>query len=154
MAEARIVRSGEGDVNDSPWLFKHGSLRGGRFDFIMVSMAYLTGPPLHVHREQDDTFYILEGELAVQIDDDVFDLGPGDFVTVPPGVPHTFDNIQKDQPPVKAVNLMTPGGLDRQFRDMASLGDAAGDRAKIAEIRDKHGVTVVGPNLGVKLGLV
>ncbi len=153
MAEARIVRDGEGDVNDSPWLFKHGSLMGGRFDFLVGSIEYLSGPPLHVHCEQDDTFFVLEGVLAVQAGDELFDLGPGDFATVPPGVPHTFDNVRKDQAPVKAVNLMTPGGLDQQFHDMASLGEAAEDPARMAEIREKHGVTVVGPTLGVKLGL-
>ena len=153
MAEARIVRSSEGDVYEQHWLFKHGSLRGGKFDFMVGEVKYLSGPPLHVHREQDDTFYVLEGVLAVQVGDEVFDLGPGDFATVPPGVPHTFDNIRKDQPPVKVCNLMTPGGLDAQFRDMSLLGEAAGDPAKVAPLRAKHGVTTVGPTLGVKLGL-
>ncbi len=91
--------------------------------------------------------------LAVQVGDDVFDLGPGDFATVPPGVPHTFGNIRNDQPPVKVCNLMTPGGLDAQFRDMSLMGDAAGDPDGVAGLRRKHGITVVGPTLGVKLGL-
>ncbi len=153
MAEARIVRSSEGDVYEHLWRFKHGSLRGGRFDFMVGNIGYLDGPPLHVHREQDDTFFVLEGVLAVQVGDEVFDLGPGDFATVPPGVPHTFSNIRKDQPPVKVVNLMTPGGLDEQFRDMSLMGEAASDPDEVAQLREKHGVTMVGPTLGVKLGL-
>jgi quercetin dioxygenase-like cupin family protein len=157
MAETRIVRNGEGDVHDRHWLFKHGSLTGGSFDFMVGDIEYLTGPPLHVHDEQDDTFFVLEGVLAVQVGDEVIDLGPGDFASVPPGVPHTFDNIRKDQPPVKVCNLMTPGGIDAQFRDMARLGEAAGDAdndgAAMARLRKKHGVTAVGPTLGVKLGL-
>jgi quercetin dioxygenase-like cupin family protein len=153
MAEARIVRSGEGDVHDRHWLFKHGSLTGGSFDFMVGEIEYLTGPPLHVHDEQDDTFFVLDGVLAVQVGDEVIDLGPGDFASVPPGVPHTFDNIRKDQPPVKVCNLMTPGGLDAQFRDMSLMGEAADDADEMARIRRKHGVTLVGPTLGVKLGL-
>ncbi len=153
MAQARIVRNSEGDVYERHWLFKHGSLTGGRFDFMVGNIEYLTGPPLHVHDEQDDTFFVLEGVLAVQVGDEVFDLGPGDFATVPPGVPHTFDNIRNDQPPVKACNLMTPGGLDRQFRDMSQMEDAAGDPAEVLRLREKHGITVVGPTLGFKLGL-
>ncbi len=117
------------------------------------NIAYLTGPPLHVHREQDDTFFVLEGVLTVQVGDEVFDLGPGDFATVPPGVPHTFDNTQKDQPPVKVCNLMTPGGLDELFRDMTSMGEAARDPATRADLMAKHGVTMVGPTLSVKMGL-
>ena len=153
MGEARIVRSSEGDVYEDHWLFKHGSLRGGRFDFMVGNIGYLDGPPLHVHREQDDTLFVLEGVLAIQISDDIFDLGPGDFSTVPPGVPHTFGNIRKDQPPVKMCNLMTPGGLDAQFRDISMMGEAAHNPTKVAQLREKHGITVVGPTLGVKLGL-
>ena len=154
MGEARIVRNGEGDVYEHLWRFKQGSLRGGRFDFMVGEINYLDGPPLHVHREQDDTFFVLEGVLTVQVGDEVFDLGPGDFATVPPGVPHTFGNIRKDQPAVKAVNLMTPGGLDEQFRDMALIGETASDPDKVAGLREKHGSTIVGPTLSVKLGLV
>ena len=153
MAEARIVRSAEGEAYEQHWMFKHGSLTGGRFDFMIGDVDYLSGPPLHVHDEQDDTFYVLDGVLAVQVGDEMYDLGPGDFATVPPGVPHTFDNIRKDQPPVKVCNLMTPGGLDQKFRDMSRMADATGDPADAARLRKKHGITHVGPTLGEKLGL-
>ena len=59
MAEARIVRIAEGDVYEDIWLFKQGSLIGGRFDFMVGNIGYLTGPPLHLHGEQDDTFFVL-----------------------------------------------------------------------------------------------
>ena len=77
MAEARIVRSAEGDAFENMWLFKHGSLTGGRFDFMVGNIGYLDGPPLHVHRQQDDTFFVLEGVLAVQVGDDVLYVGAG-----------------------------------------------------------------------------
>lgn len=153
MAEARVVRRSKGEVYDDRWLFKHGSLTGGKFDFMVGEVKYLSGPPLHVHREQDDTFFVLEGVLTVQAGDELIDLEPGDFATVPPGIPHTFDNIRKDQPPVKVINLMTPGGLDAQFRDMSRLRAAPSDPATSAQLRDKHGSTTVGPTLGAKLGL-
>jgi quercetin dioxygenase-like cupin family protein len=151
MADARIVRSGEGEVYEQLWHFKHGSLTGGRFDFMVGEVGYLKGPPLHVHQDQDDTLFVLEGVLTVQVRDELIELGPGDFATVPPGIPHTFDNVKKDQPPVKVCNLMTPGGLDAQFRDMRA---AAGDPAKAAALREKYGTAMAGPTIGVKLGLV
>jgi quercetin dioxygenase-like cupin family protein len=150
MADARIVRSSEGEVYEQLWRFKHGSLTGGRFDFMVGEVGYLAGPPLHVHRDQDDTLYVLEGVLTVQVRDELFDLGPGDFATVPPGIPHTFDNVRKDQPPVKVCNLMTPGGLDAQFRDMSALRD---NPAGMLDLREKYGTAMVGPTLGVRLGL-
>src|ERR1700761_1081287 len=102
MAEARILRGSQGDVLDGvPWVFKAtGATTGGHFDFMVGEVRYLSGPPLHVHAEQDDTFYVLEGVLTIQADDEVFELTAGDFVSVPPGVPHTFDNLDPDQGPV------------------------------------------------------
>jgi mannose-6-phosphate isomerase-like protein (cupin superfamily) len=153
MADARIVRNGDGEVYEQFWQFKHGSLTGGRFDFMVGSIEYLSGPPLHVHEEQDDTFFVLEGVLTVQVGDEVHDIGPGDFATVPPGVPHTFDNIRKDQPPVKVCNLMTPGGLDRLFAETTGPAAQARDPEEALRIRKKHGITHVGPTLREKLGL-
>ena len=153
MAKARVVRGSEGEVYDTTWIFKHGSRTGAPFDFLIGNVAYLTGPPLHVHDEQYDTFYVLEGVLAVQVDDDVLDLMPGDFASVPPGIPHTFDNIRKDQPPVKVCNLMTPGGLDGFFVALNELGPAAADPVEVAAAAEKMKTAIVGPTIGQKLGL-
>jgi hypothetical protein len=77
-----------------------------------------------------------------------FDLGPGDFVSVPPGVPHTFDNIIEDQPPAEALNIMTPAGFDRAMKAFNAEGGP-----DLAELEREHGVRVVGPTLRETLGL-
>ncbi len=155
MAEARVVRDADGPVADSggiPWVFKAGGGAGAAFDFMVGRIPYLSGPPLHVHREQEDTFYVLDGVLAVQVRDEVFDLGPGDFATVPRGIPHTFDNVRDGEPPVRAVNLMTPGGLDSFLAELGTL-DADPEPGAVEQIGAKHGVMFVGPPLRVRLGL-
>ena len=154
MAEARIVRSAEGDeVAGVPWLFKAiGENTGGHFDFMVGEVAYLSGPPLHVHAEQDDTFFVLEGVLAIQVGDEVFDVGPGDFASVPPGVPHTFDNVRADQGPVKTINLMTPGGLHAFFAARVDAGPDA-EPEQVKQLAEKYGMETVGPPLREKLGL-
>lgn len=140
-------------MNGVPWSFKAiGSQTRGRFDFMVGPVGYLTGPPLHVHHEQDDTFFVLDGVLTVQADDEIFELGPGDFVTVPPGVPHTFDNLHADGPPVRAINLMTPGGLHDFFAERTILGESA-DPAAVQRLADRYGMVTVGPPLRTKLGL-
>ena len=70
-----------------------GTLRGpfkatvqatrGRFDFMVGNVPLFSGPPLHVHTDQHDTFYVLDGILTLQVYDEIHELGPGDFVTVP-----------------------------------------------------------------------
>ncbi len=153
MADTRIVRSTDGETYGNQWLFKEGSLTGGQFDFLVGHIDYLAGPALHIHDEQVDSFFVLEGILTMQIGDDIVELGPGDFATARPGVPHTFSNTRKDQSPVKLVNLMTPGGFDRHFQDIVLAEGLASDPAKRTELEDACGLTVVGPTLAEKLGL-
>jgi quercetin dioxygenase-like cupin family protein len=154
MGEGFVVRASEGTVSEGAgWVFKvTGSESDGKFDFMVGEVDYLSGPPLHVHNEQYDSFYVLEGVLAVQVEDEVLDLHPGDFAAVPPGVPHTFDNLRLEQPSVKAINLMAPGGFQEFFDERAGLG-ATPEPAALDKVAEKHGVTTVGPPLRTKLGL-
>lgn len=153
MADMRIVRKGEGDVV-APWCVKSsGDLSDGRFDLFVGEVDYLAGPPLHRHDDQEDTFYVLEGILTVQGDEEIFEAGPGDFVTFPPGVAHTFDNLKEDQPPVKVMNIMTPGGFDRAIRALNALGDKSADPGEWQELRREFRLEFVGPPIHVRLGL-
>jgi quercetin dioxygenase-like cupin family protein len=145
---AIVVRSSEGQrYRLGNALFKvGGSQTGGRFDFMVMAVGYRKGPPLHVHEAQDDTFFVLDGVLTVQVEDEVFELGPGDFATVPPGAPHTFDNLHPDQPDVRVVNLMTPGGYDELFQEWEAVtGDPSPEA--VSAIYARHGARPVGPAL-------
>jgi mannose-6-phosphate isomerase-like protein (cupin superfamily) len=150
MTVGRVIRSTDGETYEPMWLFKSGSRTGENFDFTVGSVPYLSGPPLHTHVEQTDSFYVLEGILTVQVGEELFDLEAGDFATAPAGVHHTFDNIHKDQPAVKACNIMTPAGLDQTFLE---LSQAADDLDQLVRALDRNGVSIVGPTLGEKLGL-
>lgn len=154
MSRARIVRSSEGSTVDGvPWAFKAtGSQTNGRFDFMVGPVGYLTGPPLHVHHEQDDTFFVLDGVLTIQVDDELFELGAGDFATVPPGVAHTFDNVRAGEPAVRAINLMTPGGLHDFFAERARLGETP-EPAVVTRLAERYGMVAVGPPLRTRLDL-
>lgn len=51
------------------------------------------GPPLHVHRHQDETIYTLDGRFRIKLADTVVDAPPGSFVFIPRGTPHTWQNV-------------------------------------------------------------
>jgi len=51
------------------------------------------GPPLHVHREQDEFIYTLDGTFRVRLGDDLIEALPGSFVFIPRNTPHTWQNI-------------------------------------------------------------
>ncbi len=85
-----------------------GSSTGGRFELVVLDVGYSFGPPVHCHDPQEDSFYVLEGVLTVQIGDEIIELAPGDFATAPPGVAHTFTNTNRHKT-ARVANLMTPG---------------------------------------------
>ena len=59
------------------------------------------GPPPHIHHDQAETFYIVEGQLEVMIDGEVREAKAGDFLHVSKGSPHSF--INRSQSPAKLV---------------------------------------------------
>ena len=140
---------------DAPgWTFKaNGRDNSGRFDLLVADLAYLAGPPLHIHEVQEDSFFVLEGVLSVQLGDEVVELGRGDFATAPPGVPHTATNTDADQRSCRVLNLLTPGiGFDSYLAQLAEVA-AMGDHTAVDRVHAQYGVTVVGPTLAERLGL-
>src|SRR5262245_44494472 len=68
------------------------------------------GPPLHLHREQDETWRVLEGEYLFEVDGEEIYAGPGATVYAPRGTRHTFQNIGAT--PGRLMTTVVPGGLD------------------------------------------
>jgi mannose-6-phosphate isomerase-like protein (cupin superfamily) len=62
--------------------------------------------PLHVHREDDEAWYVLEGALAFRIGEDELEARAGEAVFAPRGVPHTFWNPSAE--PARYLLVMTP----------------------------------------------
>jgi quercetin dioxygenase-like cupin family protein len=62
----------------------------GRLLQLLVTDSRGAAPPLHVHHDADETFYVINGELTVFVGDERIEARPGDFVFGPMGVPHAF----------------------------------------------------------------
>jgi mannose-6-phosphate isomerase-like protein (cupin superfamily) len=85
-----------------------------RFNVSVITMApNAGGPESHVHQDEDDAFYILDGELTFLLDDGEVAAPTGTFVLVPPGVEHTFRNALDR--PTRALNIHAPAGFDRRL---------------------------------------
>ena len=67
----------------------------------------------HVHNDEDDAFYVLEGELTIVTDDGDVRAPAGTFVLVPPGVRHGLRN--DTAAPVRILNVHAPAGFDRRI---------------------------------------
>jgi mannose-6-phosphate isomerase-like protein (cupin superfamily) len=84
-----------------------------RFNFSIIEIAPGRVLEAHVHEEEDDAFYILEGEMVFTVEDRDVSAPPGTFVLVPPGIEHAFHN--KGATPVRMLNVHAPGGFDRRI---------------------------------------
>lgn len=107
---AVIVLPGEGQrVGNVEFLAR--SADTPRFNLGIVTVeARRKGPPLHVHDDEDDSFYVLEGEVTFTLGDEDVVAGPGTFVLVPPGVEHTFANRSETR--ARFLNVHAPAGFD------------------------------------------
>jgi mannose-6-phosphate isomerase-like protein (cupin superfamily) len=65
--------------------------------------------PLHVHYRDDETFWILEGEVTFEVGDERIVAGPGDCVFGPRDIPHRFEVGDE---PARMIWVLTPGGFD------------------------------------------
>ena len=84
-----------------------------RFTFGIIEIAPGRELEAHVHVDEDDAFYILEGEMTFVFGDEEAVAPPGTFVLVPPGVEHAFRNEQAQ--PVRMLNIHAPAGFDRRI---------------------------------------
>jgi mannose-6-phosphate isomerase-like protein (cupin superfamily) len=108
--------------------------------------AWESGPSLHLHRTSDESFYVLNGNLEMQVGEQRYLLGPGEFAWVPRGTAHTFANAG----PVaaRALTIATPGGIEDFFVEQSQYLASSGEHPEIgvlAEIRERHGGALLGP---------
>jgi quercetin dioxygenase-like cupin family protein len=95
-------------------------------------------PALHVHREEDEAFYVLEGTVDFVCAGESFRAEAGAFTFLPRGLPHTFIGVA--EPASRVLILLIPGGLEAFFLETGA------DRQR--EFLRAHGVEIVGPPLG------
>ncbi len=147
VSEATILPSGAGErievAQSSIVLKSTGSNSAGSLFMVESTLeAGFPGPPLHTHTTLHDMFYVLEGILTIDFADTTIEAGPGTFVSVPPGVVHTFRNASDRS--VRVLNFSTPAGFEGYMRD---LGEAYADGRKptseeIGEIASRYDFTV------------
>ena len=121
-AKAVVRRPGEGKevtLAGKPLVFlvtgqdtKHTSM----FDWTLPA-GFSTGR--HVHRVQEETFYVLEGECEWQVGDQLVHASPGTYVFIPPGVPHNIANASDK--PARMIMTVSPPGHEQYFEELVKL---------------------------------
>jgi mannose-6-phosphate isomerase-like protein (cupin superfamily) len=110
--EAVVVAPGEGHrVGNVEFLARTADTP--RFNFAIIEIEAGRELEAHTHEEEDDAFYIVEGEMIFVLGEEEVMAPPGTFVLVPPGVEHGFRN--DGERPVRMLNIHAPAGFDRRI---------------------------------------
>jgi mannose-6-phosphate isomerase-like protein (cupin superfamily) len=100
------------------------------------------GPPLHVHRDCAESFYVITGRYRMHLNGQDFDCPAGSFVFVPVGMRHTFQSAESGS---RKLNLYTPAGMVGYFDELASGIAERVDEAGLDAIAERYQMEVVGP---------
>jgi mannose-6-phosphate isomerase-like protein (cupin superfamily) len=132
---------------DEVLLFKAvGEETNGVLDCLEVKAAPKAGPPEHIHHQNDEAFYILEGEFMVKIGARLLKATSGTFCFVPRGIAHTWQNVGMQ--PGRMLVTCTPGGMDGYFKELSQVSSLL-DMSQVLPIVQKYHTEVVGPPLGL-----
>jgi len=106
------------------------------------------GPPRHLHHEQGEWFYVVESEYVIEIGDERYELGPGDSVLAPRGVPHSWAHVGEGMR--KQLIVFQPAGkMEAFFGELAKVGGIP-QREVMQRLFSSHGIEMTGPPLPVE----
>src|SRR5918997_3750609 len=111
----RVFGLGKGEGNARWWggglatIKATGKATGGLYSVVEVLEPQGAQAPLHLHRKEDEAFYVLEGEVTFQVGEETTRARPGSFVFGPKDVPHTY---AVDSGPARLLFLLSPPGFE------------------------------------------
>jgi quercetin dioxygenase-like cupin family protein len=118
---------------------------GGRLAMLeQIGQSPNGGPPRHLHADQDEFFYALEGRYRFEVGDQRFELGEGDSIFAPRGVPHAFIQLT---PTARLLLAYQPAGQMEAFFRATAAWAAPPSAEEVKAVFAAHGMTVVGPPL-------
>jgi len=116
----------------------------GRFALVEAKGTPGGEPPLHVHTNEDELFYVLEGKLKVYRGEEELILQAGESGFLPRNIPHTFKVMSAH---ARVLVYITPGGFEGYFRELSelALGPASPKPtlAQISSVAKRYGITFI-----------
>jgi len=150
-----LLDKGEGDAH---WLLGmleivkiKGEDTGGEFGLLEITVRAGEGSPWHVHPDEDEWFYCLEGEFTVYVGEERLSLSPGSFAFGPKGVPHTFiaesDGAKAlvGFQPFRFEGFLHEVGEPAAERVLPPPPDGPPDMERLLPIAERNGMQILGP---------
>jgi quercetin dioxygenase-like cupin family protein len=108
--------------------------------------------PLHLHRNEDETFYVVSGEVDFQINGEIMRGSAGTTVYLPRNAPHSFTVVGSE--PAKMLMMLMPAGLEKYFEELSQLpSEEPPDMEKVIEISARYGIEFLSPSNNTPGGL-
>ena len=129
-----LVKLGSADSNGAAAVFRQ-------------HVPPMAGPPLHRHSREDEWFYVLAGEITLEIDGQRTALLEGGSAFSARGTAHTFQNFSNSV--ATMLVMVTPGGFQRFLEELSSLNQElpAPDMVRSERLAQEYGIEALGPPL-------
>jgi mannose-6-phosphate isomerase-like protein (cupin superfamily) len=101
------------------------------------------GPARHMHHDQDEWFYVVEGEFVIEIGQEKFMLNPGDSILAPRKVPHVWAYVGDAKGRI-LIEFMPAGKMEAFFREVTKANAMP---PQDPELWRAHGMELMGPPL-------
>ncbi len=142
---SKILRSGEGKeqvvLGDHQVIKLNGKDTNGQFTLIEQFNDPGMEIPMHIHKDEDEIFHVLSGELQVKVGEETKTLKTGDIGFCPRGIPHAWKVVGSEK--AKVMLSIYPSGLEEMFSELATLPDGPPDFEKVAKICENYNIRFV-----------
>ncbi len=156
-ADLILSASGNGPVftavGDVYRLLATGEQTGGAYALLETRVLPGGGPPPHLHRREEESFYVLAGEISFFLTDHKITAKPGAFVQMPRNTPHAFKNEGTTE--ARMLIIVTPAGFDDFMREFGTPADSfdvtpppptGAEIARLLAIAPKYGIEMLPPD--------
>ncbi len=146
-SEAYVLAPGEGrsiDLGAFAMTVKANSDdTNGVFSLLEAEEPPGFGPPLHIHHDAAEAFYVLEGEYIMFLDDREVACPAGSFIFIPAGMRHGF---RVGAAPSRKLNFYFPAAMIGYFEDLSdAIRRSEVDESLLGDVARRHAMEVVGP---------
>ena len=124
----------------------HGET-GGALSMFESTPGPGAGPPMHVHANEDEVLYVVEGTIRFKLGDEMRETPAGGFAFIPQGLRHAWQNVGSE--PARVMFFFTPAspGMERFFSAFAEVPGDGPVQEEFTRLGSEAGMEVVGPPL-------
>jgi quercetin dioxygenase-like cupin family protein len=157
ISNTRLISNNQGErlnvLGDNQRILLTGEDTNGSYTLIENHNPPGASIPLHLHRNEDETFYVVSGEVEFEINGEIVLTNAGGTVYLPRNTPHSFTIVGNE--PAKMLFMLMPAGLEKYFEKLSKLpSDKPPDMEKVIEISARYGIEFLSPpEKGVSHGL-